>query len=380
MTTRCPSPEELSRALGHGATRHLVEHLVSCDSCSDEWDAARRLRALAQALPVAAPRGARVAELRARVVSRGMATRRTARSRPGLAAALAFAAAVALAAGARRLATRPSPEPTSARYHGVITAAPGARYHRMSAAPDEVVLLESGMVHVEVSPLGGGERFRVKAADREVEVRGTAFDVAVVAGHMSAVTVEHGRVEVRDGSTVAAVLGAGDAWHAAPSSATAAETSRGAAPASSTTAAEAFSGAAPASSVTAAETSRGAAPASSGAAPSPHRAAVAPRAAHRERLAPRAVASAETASALPSAPVSPERSSSPEGVASPMAAQLVPASNPARIAPPPGSSPAMPKATPEGATAPSREPPDRDEERRDRREERRERYDQRRMR
>jgi hypothetical protein len=65
---------------------------------------------------------------------------------------------------------------------------------------------------VEVAPLRPGERFRVIFADAEVEVKGTAFDVASRRGKLLSVRVHHGRVEVRpvDGGSV--ILEAGDAW------------------------------------------------------------------------------------------------------------------------------------------------------------------------
>jgi hypothetical protein len=217
MNPACPAPEELSRALAQGAAAGLVEHLASCSRCSDEWDGALRLRALVRALPASTPTRSRAAEVRNRLVAEGVAVRGRAHAASvGVAAlaALAAAAAVALAFGLRRPA--PAPDGPGARRHGVVTATPGARYALSSAAPDEVVLLEAGTIHVEVSPLGAGERFRVRTADGEVEVRGTAFDVAVADGHLDAVTVEHGRVEVRGAGITVATLAAGEGWHSVP--------------------------------------------------------------------------------------------------------------------------------------------------------------------
>src|SRR5205814_5457479 len=64
----------------------------------------------------------------------------------------------------------------------------------------------------EVRPLGPGERFRAITDDAQVEVRGTSFDLAVRTGHLEAVRVWHGRVEVRPQHAAATLLGAGDGW------------------------------------------------------------------------------------------------------------------------------------------------------------------------
>ena len=178
MSADCPSPEDLA------------------------------LRALARSLPSPAPEREQVARVRQRVLSRAAIARRNARLRTGMFVGLSLAAAAVFAIGLRR----PSAQDPVARYHGTITAPSSARFTRVSAAPDELVVLESGTIHVEVSRLDPGERFRVRAGDGEVEVRGTAFDVTVDGGHMERVAVEHGRVEVRRPGDTGAVLGPGQHW------------------------------------------------------------------------------------------------------------------------------------------------------------------------
>jgi hypothetical protein len=168
------------------------------------------LRALARSLPSPAPGRAQVAKVRERVLAQAAIARRRDRLRSGAFAGLALAAGAVLAIGLRG----PSAEAPVVRYHGTITAPPSARFTRVSAAPDELVVLEAGTIHLEVSPLGQGERFRVRAGDGEVEVRGTAFDVTVDGGHMERVLVQHGRVEVRRPGAAGAVLGAGQHWAA----------------------------------------------------------------------------------------------------------------------------------------------------------------------
>jgi hypothetical protein len=259
-------------------------------------------------------------------------------------AALAAAAMVVLAFGLRRAAPRAAPDAPGAHYHGVVTAAAGARYARLSAAPDEVVLLDSGTIHVEVSPLRVGERFRVRAADGEVEVRGTAFDVAVEGGHLNAVTVEHGRVEVRGAGAAGATLTAGERWRSSPAAAPV-ETSP-------------------------AETSQPAEPAP-GVHSRPRAHVVAtPNTSPAASQGP----GDEYASAPIEAPPSRDTASAPAP-----AAPISPAVNaPAKHTLPPAST-AAPEMAPNAHT-PAGDARERDDGRRDRREERRERFDQRRMR
>jgi hypothetical protein len=76
--------------------------------------------------------------------------------------------------------------------------------------------LSKGSVHLEVNKLREGERFLVSTADAEVEVRGTAFDVTVVAATdvcapRTSVAVDHGVVEVRSAGG-SDVLHAGGRW------------------------------------------------------------------------------------------------------------------------------------------------------------------------
>lgn len=72
------------------------------------------------------------------------------------------------------------------------------------------VVLESGSVRCDVSPRTGDELFIVHAADVEVRVVGTAFEVARHSGAVS-VSVERGEVEVCRGA-VCSRLKAGDSW------------------------------------------------------------------------------------------------------------------------------------------------------------------------
>ena len=334
-----PSAEELSRAVTEDPTTQMVDHMAACAACTAEWEEGRRLRALARSLPAGLPSRARLEAVRARVVAEASSARRN-RARLATVGALALAASVALGVGLSRHGQSPSERRAAVAYHGTVTPAPGARFSRPSGVPDEVVVLESGTIHVEVSPLGRGERFRVRAGDGEVEVRGTAFDVAVEDGHLATVQVQHGRVDVRGASTPAVMLGAGESWMAVPP----------AAPPTSNLAIE-----------------EAPAPSAEPRAPAPSR----PSAGHSATPAPKDEPPAPaTAEPAPVPTLSPPLPGAPAPSTSQSRSDAVPVAPRAETPPAVGST-AVPAAS--GAS-------ERDERRRERREERRERHDERRVR
>jgi hypothetical protein len=213
MTLTCPAPEDRSRQITLGEHGPLAAHLSNCATCALEWEELQRIRALASELPAALPEPKAALAVRDRVVALALAEQRRARVKSaGAWALLAVAAAVVLVIGLR---SRGAGEPIAV-YRATLTPSPGARFVRESAAPIEAVRLESGTLHVAVEKLQARERFFVRAGDSEVEVRGTAFDVAVFDGRLSAVHVDHGRVEVRGPSGAPTMLGAGDDWQRAP--------------------------------------------------------------------------------------------------------------------------------------------------------------------
>lgn len=205
----CPDPEDFARSVSLGGDPTLVEHLATCATCAPEWESATRLRALARALPFARPEPVVADAVRARVLA-AVRTRQRQRRRTSTLVASGFAlAAAAMAVLAVRHYDAQGPVAT---YHATLTARGTVLFSRDSAAPIERVSLRAGTLRVEVLPLHAGERFVVEAGDGEVEVRGTAFDVSVVAGHLSNVHVEHGRVEVRPAGAPAVLLGPGEVW------------------------------------------------------------------------------------------------------------------------------------------------------------------------
>lgn len=88
-----------------------------------------------------------------------------------------------------------------------------ARFERTRTAGLEVVTLQTGTLDVTVRPLAAGERFVVRTADAEVEVRGTALRVQASGGKIKSVAVAEGTVEVRYAG-FSAVIPSGGSWQA----------------------------------------------------------------------------------------------------------------------------------------------------------------------
>ncbi|APR86846.1 Fe-S oxidoreductase [Minicystis rosea] len=88
-----------------------------------------------------------------------------------------------------------------------------ASFERRAAAGLDVVTLVRGTLDVTVRPLAQGERFVVRTADAEIEVRGTAFRVEAEGGRIRGVAVSEGTVEVRYAG-FSAVIPSGGSWRA----------------------------------------------------------------------------------------------------------------------------------------------------------------------
>lgn len=78
-----------------------------------------------------------------------------------------------------------------------VVAEAGATFTRSATGGVEIVNLQAGAISLAVCPLSARERFLVKTADAEVEVRGTMFRVEAEANRIEAVQVTEGKVEVR---------------------------------------------------------------------------------------------------------------------------------------------------------------------------------------
>ncbi|MFO0579051.1 MAG: FecR domain-containing protein [Polyangia bacterium] len=218
----CPPPAELLRAFSEGAPASLRAHLESCRACATEWGRMGELRALAKKLPARIPDAGQREQLRAELLARlelppprGQEPRVPARW--VWAGGLAAAAACVVVLLRLWSADGSHPRSASASFRATVQShGPAVRFVHERHGGDELVLLTSGQLLIEVAPLQPGERFRVRCRDAEVEVRGTAFEVDAAADHLLGVRVLHGRVEVRPSGGRMLLLGAGERWLAGP--------------------------------------------------------------------------------------------------------------------------------------------------------------------
>jgi TolA-binding protein len=220
LARRCPSGWRLTRAASEGPDPALARHLGRCEGCSRDY---RALLGLANKVDAAFPAPEKMSrDSREAIAEHLRAARPELRSRRALRAPWWVAAPitlVALTAGGwglkRALVSRDLPRAPTATLQesrATIRAIGPARFARAAMPPDEVVSLDEGSIELEVAPLRAGERFRVKTADGEVEVRGTSFKVSASDHRLTAVHVWRGRVEVRSLGGALAVLETGDDW------------------------------------------------------------------------------------------------------------------------------------------------------------------------
>ncbi len=209
--TPCPSAAELAAAFSAGPSEIVRRHLAECPQCTRDWAATARVVNAFRTLTIEDAPDARIEEQRTGLLaSAGLLRPATSRRWVGWASGLAAAAVLTVFVIVHPW-TSDSP---SSPFHGSLTPRAGAAFTQVSSRPDEIVTLTAGALSVEVSPLSVGERFRVITTDAEVEVRGTAFEIAADGGHLISVRVWHGLVEVRPRLGAAVLLGAGGAWQA----------------------------------------------------------------------------------------------------------------------------------------------------------------------
>jgi hypothetical protein len=208
------------------AVEDVPEDLRTCSACQRAWEDVRRLRDLGRSLHWDAPDRARAARLRASVVAATSSParpplrmrRRIVTLAGGVMAGAACAVVAVLAFRYERTmpvtASMSGPAAPHAVPLGEVQPVGFAHYERLSAAPDEVVRLREGRIHVVVAHLGPRERFRVLTEDAVVEVRGTEFELEASAARLQSVQVERGRVEVTVQARETHVLVAGGRWTA----------------------------------------------------------------------------------------------------------------------------------------------------------------------
>ncbi len=201
------------------AGEELPPAFASCLECAARLRALRDLRDAGQSIGWTVPDAARASLVRSRILGavappRQTRDRRFARRRRPASFILAVSAAAALVAMVivHRGKDVPVRMPSAEVSLGAITPVGAARFDRISKAPDEVIRLVEGRIHVEVAHLAPAERFRIITGDSVVEVRGTAFDVEASSAGLQEVAVERGRVEVKVGTNPPSVVGAGSHW------------------------------------------------------------------------------------------------------------------------------------------------------------------------
>jgi hypothetical protein len=223
----CPGDIELSRALSVGADAELAAHHAGCATCHAAWDEARAAIDLARELPVTVPPASRREEMRTAVLAAAAGLAQHPSRRRWIAPVITGAAAAGVV-GYLVMRTGSSGPTAAGHAHGTVRPHVGAHYLASAGGPDEVVRLTDGMIDVDVEPLHPGERFRVVVGSAALEVHGTAFTVTAEAGHLVAVAVVHGRVDVQPEDGAPATLATGQSWHA---TVVAAEPTRSASPA-----------------------------------------------------------------------------------------------------------------------------------------------------
>jgi hypothetical protein len=99
-----------------------------------------------------------------------------------------------------------------------LSVAGGGDVALLSGGPTQIFELHTGSVRADVAKLRAGERFVIRTADAEVEVRGTSFRVGIAPpdpacgnGTTTRVEVFEGVVTIRSGTTEAAVH-PGESW------------------------------------------------------------------------------------------------------------------------------------------------------------------------
>jgi hypothetical protein len=209
------------------ASQELPHEFASCPHCVGSLRALRELRALGESMVSTPPDADRAARVRAQVV-RSLSSRAGGGARrfrwrlvpTSIAMAAAFSAVLWAFVATRREHRRNAVTVPTDVSLAVVRQMGAARFERTGKAPDEVVRLEEGQLHVSVAHLGPTERFRITTGDAVVEVRGTEFDVEASHGHLEAVAVQRGRVEVRVETKEPALVIEGGRWLATGSAPT----------------------------------------------------------------------------------------------------------------------------------------------------------------
>ena len=208
----CPSPAQLARAVSARADEPdaplVMAHLRVCPGCERSWRQQRELLAIAARMPFVPPSLERRRQLRDEILAKVAPARGPRPQRRAFwlsTAALSGAVALALVLLVRHRPGRDNAPAASATAlppsRAVIEAKPGARFVRTSGRPHEVIRLYEGQVRFTVEHAASAdESFVVVTGLGQVEVRGTIFETTAKADRLVKVSVQRGKVLVRQGT------------------------------------------------------------------------------------------------------------------------------------------------------------------------------------
>jgi hypothetical protein len=204
--------------LGAAERSHFERHVMMCAVCSRE---ARSLDELARALRhcPAEPRGDELQQRRERtrllaafdraLVSEG-------HSRTPARRWVALASMAVLAATLIFFWREAPSTPDLATSSAAFRADAGTLWSRRVEAQRELVVLERGVLWIQVATVPNKLPLLVRLPDGELEDIGTTFSVTVEAGRTAGVAVEEGRVVLRLHGRAPVVIAAGESWPEPP--------------------------------------------------------------------------------------------------------------------------------------------------------------------
>lgn len=188
-------------------------HRATCPECAAGSASQAWLLDLAEDLPHAAPKTARVEEIRASVLAAGTERTPLGSDRWRWAAAIGGLALIG-ALLQQLLAAEPRPLPAPSVLRAQVEGARGTRYMHSPAQGQrpETVRLEDGQLELKLEPLVANTPLLIATADAELEVAASRCVVVAEQGRLMRIQVLAGMVELRRPGEAAMRLGEGASW------------------------------------------------------------------------------------------------------------------------------------------------------------------------
>jgi len=205
-----------------GPERERFEkHLAACPSCAREAASLEALAGMFRApddaidqLHVRRERNRLLAAFDRELVPRES---EPARGRSVHRSLVVLAAASALAAGVLTFWRAPSERPTGATSAAVLVQADeSARYTKHTEGTRDTIVLERGVLRIQVQHAAGAHSLLVMLPDGELEDTGTTFTVTASDGRTTHVAVEEGSVVLRLSGEAPIAIAAGQTWSPGP--------------------------------------------------------------------------------------------------------------------------------------------------------------------